>query len=69
LALTTDFDILVSHKGKDEGRKEKRPFFFTVIHGTPKQVSDTAQSIGINERTRKNIHHFSRIAISESHEW
>lgn len=54
MALTTDFDILVSHKGKDEGRKEKRPLFFTVIHGTPKQVSDTAQSIGINERTRKN---------------
>ena len=23
MALTTDFDILVSHKGKDEGRKEK----------------------------------------------
>lgn len=54
MALTTGFDILVKNKGKDEGRKEKRPLFFTVIHGVPKQVSDTSQSIGINEKTRKN---------------
>ena len=54
MALTTDFDILVSHKDKDQGRKEKRPLFFTIIHSIPKQISDTAQSIGINEKTRKN---------------
>ena len=54
MPLTTDFDILVKHKGKDQGRKEKRPLFFTVIHSVPKQVSDTSQSIGINEKTRKN---------------
>lgn len=54
MALTTDFDILVSHKSKDQGRKEKRPLFFTIIHSIPKQISDTAQSIGINEKTRKN---------------
>lgn len=54
MPLTTDFDILVSDKGKDTGRKEKRPLFLTEIHAIPKQVSDTAQSIGVNEKTRKN---------------
>lgn len=55
MALTTDFDILVSHKGGgDQGRKEKRPLFFTVLHTIPKQIADTSQSIGINEKTRKN---------------
>ncbi|WP_418181320.1 hypothetical protein ACNSOL_11510 (plasmid) [Aliarcobacter lanthieri] len=28
--------------------------FFTRIHGVPKQISDSSQSIGINEKTRKN---------------
>ena len=54
LELTTRVDILVKNKGKDEEKKKKRPLFFTVIHGVPKQVSDTSQSIGINEKTRKN---------------
>lgn len=54
MAVTTDFDILVNHKNQDQGRKEKRPLFFTRIHGVPKQISDSSQSIGINEKTRKD---------------
>lgn len=53
--MNTDFDFLVNGKGinsKDE--KEKKPWFFSRIHGVPKQIADTSQSIGVNEKTLKN---------------
>lgn len=50
----TNFDVFVKNRQPDEGRKEKRPILFTRTHSVPKQVSDSSQSIGINEKTRRD---------------
>lgn len=48
--LDTDFNKLVD----DKGDKEKRPLVFSQLHGIPKQIADSSNAIGVNERTLKN---------------
>lgn len=53
--MQTDFEKLVSGNGNEgSGSGEKRPLFFSKLHSIPKQVSDSSQAIGVNERTLKN---------------
>lgn len=51
---STDFDTLVGKGGDSGKRKEETPFLFASLHTVPKQISDSSQSIGVNERTLKN---------------
>lgn len=52
MPLSTDFDKLVTDQGKSD--QEKKPFVFSRIHGVPKQIADSSNAIGFNERTIKN---------------
>lgn len=52
MPLSTDFDKLVTDQGKSD--QEKKPFVFSRIHGVPKQIADSSNAIGFNEKTIKN---------------
>lgn len=52
MPLSTDFDKLVTDQGKSD--QEKKPFVFSRMHGVPKQIADSSNAIGFNERTIKN---------------
>lgn len=47
------FDILVNDTNEELSRKETVPRF-AKLHNVPKQVADSCQAVGVNERAMKN---------------
>ncbi len=50
--MLTDFDKLVNNSNNQD--QEKKPFVLSRLHGIPKQIADSSNSIGVNEKTLKN---------------